>query len=134
MGLTDLEFLAQYLLLRHAQAHPEVLDGSTQAAFAKLAKAGLIGANLAQRLIEATRLVRQVQGMLRLTVGPAFDADSGTEGLKASLARAAGMADFKALHDALAASAQEVHEIFIDTIEDPARKLGAALGAEAKQP
>ncbi|MHA1152134.1 MAG: bifunctional [glutamine synthetase] adenylyltransferase/[glutamine synthetase]-adenylyl-L-tyrosine phosphorylase [Alphaproteobacteria bacterium] len=138
-GLTDLEFLAQYLLLRHAQAHPEVLDGSTQVAFAKLAKAGLIGSSLAQRLIEATRLVRQVQGMLRLTVGPAFDADAGTEGLKASLARAAGMTDFAALHDALAASAREVHEIFVDQIEEPARELGAELGraeigAGAKQP
>ncbi len=93
----------------------------------------LIGATLAQRLIEATRLMRQVQGMLRLTVGPAFDADSGTEGLKASLARAAGMTDFAALHDALAASAREVHEIFIDTIEEPARKLGAQLDTGAKQ-
>ena len=126
-GLTDLEFLAQYLMLRHAQAHPEVLDGSTQAALEKLARAGLIGANLARRLIEATRLVRQVQGMLRLTSGPAFDADSGTEGLRASLARAAGMDDFATLRGALAASAQEVHEIFIDTIEEPARKLGANL-------
>ena len=132
-GLTDLEFLSQYLMLRHAQAHPEVLDGSTQAAFAKLARAGLIGANLARRLIEATLLVRQVQGMLRLTAGPAFDADSGTEGLQASLARAAGMDDFTALRGALAASAQEVHEIFIDTIEEPARKLGANLEG-TKQP
>jgi glutamate-ammonia-ligase adenylyltransferase len=127
-GLTDLEFLAQYLLLRHAQAHPELLDGSTQAVFAKLAKAGLIGPARAQRLIETTRLVRQVQGMLRLTVGPAFDADTGTEGLKASLAHAAGMDNFAALRNALIASAREVHEIFIDTIEEPARKLGAELG------
>ena len=44
------------------------------------------------------------------------------------------MADFKALHDALAASAGEVHEIFIDTIDEPARRLGAELGAEAKKP
>ena len=38
------------------------------------------------------------------------------------------MADFAALKGALAASAREVHEIFIDTIEEPARKLGAELG------
>jgi hypothetical protein len=63
-------------------------------------------------------------------VGPAFDADGATEGLQASLARAAGMTDFGALRNALAASAREVHEIFIDTIEEPARKLGANLGAE----
>ncbi len=127
-GLTDLEFLAQYLLLRHVHAHPEVLDGSTQAVFAKLAGAGLIGASLARRLIEATRLMRQVQGMLRLTAAPAFDADSGTESLQASLARAAGMRDFAALRDALITTAQEVHEVFIDRIEAPARALGAELG------
>jgi glutamate-ammonia-ligase adenylyltransferase len=127
-GLTDLEFLAQYLLLRHAHEHPEILDASTGAVYAKLAGAGLIGSSLAQRLIEATRLMRQVQGMLRLTAAPAFDADRGTEGLQASLARAAGMTDFASLRQALIATAQEVHEVFIDRIEEPARAAGAGLG------
>ncbi|MHA1599452.1 MAG: bifunctional [glutamine synthetase] adenylyltransferase/[glutamine synthetase]-adenylyl-L-tyrosine phosphorylase [Alphaproteobacteria bacterium] len=122
-GLTDLEFLAQYLLLRHASAHPEILDGATQAAFAKLAGAKLLGTSLAQRLIEATRLIRQIQGMLRLTVGPAFDADSGPDGLKASLARAAGIADFATLRETLVSTARMVHEVFVDTIEAPAEKL-----------
>jgi glutamate-ammonia-ligase adenylyltransferase len=130
-GLTDLEFLAQYLLLKHAHEHPEVIDASTQAVYAKLARAGLIGPSLAQRLIAATRLIRQVQGMLRLTAAPAFDADSGTDSLKASLARAAGTRDFAALRSALITTAREVHEIFIDRIEDPARALGAEL-SEAK--
>ena len=112
-------------MLGHANDHPQIIDASTQAGFAKLAEAGLLGPALARRLIEATRLVRQVQGMLRLTAAPAFDADGGTEGLQASLARAAGMADFAALRDALAASAKAVHEIFLDTIEEPARKLAA---------
>ena len=126
-GLTDLEFLAQYLLLRHAHDHPEVLDASTQAVFAKLAQAELLGGALAQRLIDATRLVRQVQGMLRLTAAPAFDADSGTPGLQESLARAAGMDDFPALRNALVSSAQVVHEVFIEIIEEPARAAGAKL-------
>jgi [glutamine synthetase] adenylyltransferase / [glutamine synthetase]-adenylyl-L-tyrosine phosphorylase len=125
-GLTDLEFLAQYLLLRHASSHPEILDGTTQAAFAKLARAKLIGGSLAQRLIEATRLMRQIQGMLRLTVGPAFDADSGTDGLKATLARAAGVADFATLRDTLVSTAQMVHEVFVDRIEAPAARCAAA--------
>ena len=119
-GLTDLEFLAQYLLLRHAHAHPRILDGATQAAFAKLAGAGLLGGSLAQRLIDATRLFRQVQGLLRLTVGPAFDADSGTDGLQASLARAADMADFATLRDRMVGTAQTVHEVFVEMIEAPA--------------
>ncbi len=124
-GLTDLEFLAQYLLLRHAAAHPEILDGATETAFAKLAGAKLLGGTLAQRLIEATRLMRQIQGMLRLTVGPAFDADSGTEGLKTSLARAAGVADFTTLRATLVSTAQMVHEVFVDMVEDPAQVAAA---------
>lgn len=125
-GLTDLEFLAQYLLLRHASAHPEILDGATQIAFAKLADAKLLDAPLAQRLIEATRLMRQIQGMLRLTVGPAFDADSGTDGLKASLARAAGVTDFVTLRETLVSTAQMAHEVFVDKIEAPAASRTSA--------
>jgi len=131
-GLTDLEFLAQYLLLRHAPAHPEILDGATQRAFAKLAGAKLLGGTLARRLIEATRLVRQIQGMLRLTVGPAFDADSGTDGLKASLARAAGMSDFAALRATLVSTAQMVHEVFVEMVEEPAQAAAARRDSKDK--
>ena len=63
-----------------------------------------------------------------------FDADSGTEGLQASLARAAGMDDFATLRSTLAASAGEVYEIFLDTIEEPARKLGAEPAEGTIQP
>ncbi len=44
------------------------------------------------------------------------------------------MADFKSLRGALAAGAAEAHEIFIDTIEEPGRKLGAELGGGTKKP
>ena len=92
-----------------------------------------MGPALAERLIEATRLVRQIQGMLRLTAAPAFDADTGGEGLQASLARAAGMADFAALRAALIATTQVVHEVFIEMSEEPARAAGASLdGGETK--
>ena len=131
-GLTDLEFLAQYLALRHAHNHPEILDSSTQAVFAKAAEAGVLGPALAGRLIEATRLIRQVQGMLRLTAGPAFDADTGTEGLQESLARAAGMPDLTTLRSSLIATAQTVHEVFIEMIEEPAKDAAARLEARVE--
>jgi len=124
-GLTDLEFLAQYLLLRHAATHPEIIHGSTQTVFARLADAGLLDTDRAKRLIEATRLIRQIQGMLRLTAAPAFDADQGSESLKTALARAAGLDDFGALRARLIETAQAVHEIFVETIEAPARAAQA---------
>ncbi|MDH3474969.1 MAG: bifunctional [glutamine synthetase] adenylyltransferase/[glutamine synthetase]-adenylyl-L-tyrosine phosphorylase, partial [Rhodospirillales bacterium] len=128
-GLVDLEFLAQYLQLRHAAEHPELLDGSTQAAFAKLAEAGLIGRSLGGRLIEATRLMRQVQGFLRLTVGGDLDESAAPEGLKASLAQATGAADLESLKARLTTTAQVVHEAFIETIEEPARVAAERLAA-----
>jgi len=131
-GLVDLEFLAQYLQLRHGAAHPEVFDPSTQIAFAKLVKAGLVGASLGGRLIEATRLMRQVQGYLRLTVGDGFDESTATNGLKASLAEATGTADFAALREALITSAQTAHEAFIEIIDEPAK--AAADRVEAARP
>lgn len=126
-GLLDLEFLAQYHILRHARTAPSVIDGSTQGAFAKLAAAGNLGPALAQRLSEATRLMRQVQGMLRLIAAPAFDADSGTASLKAALATAGGRPDFDSLRAALVATARDVHEIFVELIEEPAREAGADI-------
>jgi glutamate-ammonia-ligase adenylyltransferase len=42
-GLVDLEFLAQYLQLRHAHDHPEALAGRPDLAFARLAEADILG-------------------------------------------------------------------------------------------
>ena len=125
-GLIDLEFIAQYLQLRHAHEKPEVLDPSTQAAFARLAGAGCLDARSADFLIEATRLFRRVQGVLRLTVGPAFDADTLPAGLQAVLAREAEMPDFASLRAYLVETAQASTEIYRSIVEEPAERLQAA--------
>ncbi len=129
-GLVDLEFLAQYLQLRHGAAHPKVLDRSSQGAFAKLAEAGLIGASLAGRLIEATQLMRQVQGYLRLTTSGDLDGEAAPEGLRAALAEAAGAPDFAALTDTLITTAQVAHEAFVEIIEEPARQAAARVAGD----
>ena len=120
-GLMDLEFLAEYLILRHAHTNPGIVDGSTQGAFAKLAEAGLLDAARAKTLIEATRLMREVQGMLRLIAAPAFDADQGSGSLQACLARAAAMETFTDLRSALESTAREVHRIFAELIGQPGK-------------
>jgi glutamate-ammonia-ligase adenylyltransferase len=119
-GLVDLEFLAQYLQLRHLPAHPGIADVATEGAFAKLAEAGLLGGATAQRLIEASRLLRAVQGFLRLTAGAEFDETQASDGLKASLARAGGAPDFAALKASLIAAAQGVLDAYEAIVEEPA--------------
>src|SRR3546814_4394856 len=96
-GLIDLDFLAQYLQLRHAAERPEVLSTSPQQAFARLADAGVLEEAQTARLIEATRFLRQVPEALRLTVGPAFDADPLTPPLQAARTPRPGLHSFAAL-------------------------------------
>ncbi len=119
-GLIDLEFLAQTLQLRHAHDHPEVLAENTQDAFARLADAGLLDRAEADSLIDATRLMRRVQGLLRLLAGDGFDENRAPEGLKAQLAAACGADDFEALRRRVLATAERVRHIFARHVPTPA--------------
>lgn len=130
-ALYDLDFLAQYLQLRHAEAYPEVLNRSTAAAFAALAEAGLLDSESADFLAEATRLWRRVQGFLRLTVGDSFDEAKALPGLKAALARAAGAEDFETLKGKLAETAQGVSQCYSELVAEPARRARAARDGAA---
>jgi glutamate-ammonia-ligase adenylyltransferase len=121
-GLIDLEFIAQYLQLRHAAQHPEVLSAGTEAAFEKLAAAGYLAPRKAQMLARATRFMRQVQGMLRLTVGPAFDADRLPQGLQTALARGGGLKDFATLRTCLIETSAEVEAAYKEIIDEPAER------------
>jgi glutamate-ammonia-ligase adenylyltransferase len=137
-GLVDLEFLAQYWQLRYAREHPDILAGNTQDAFMKLGQAKLIDETAARLLVDATKLMRRVQGLLRLTVGSGFDEATASQGIKKTLARAARptsesgdeSVDFDRLKETLTATANAVHKIFVETIEEPAARLDRDSVAE----
>jgi glutamate-ammonia-ligase adenylyltransferase len=122
-GLTDLEFMAQYLLLKHAAEVPDIINGATGAVFEKLTENGLLDRETGRALIEATRLIREIQAMLRLTAGPAFNADEGTESFKAALARAAGHKNFAELRADLLDTSARVYAHYKDMIEEFAEIL-----------
>ncbi|HEY9163562.1 MAG TPA: glutamate-ammonia-ligase adenylyltransferase, partial [Magnetovibrio sp.] len=67
-GLVDVEFIAQYLQLRHAHAHPEILDTNVRAALNNIKHAELLDAPTVDGLIAALDLWQSLQGLLRLTV------------------------------------------------------------------
>ena len=92
-GLIDLEFIAQYLQLRHAHDRPGVLDTNTTGAYARLARAGVIPEGIANELTEATLLARNVQGILRLCSETQIDEGRLPAGLAKVLAQAGGAAD-----------------------------------------
>ena len=68
-GLVDVEFIAQYLQLRHGAASPEILVRDPVAVLEAVGSRGLIDPGVAERLAAAALLWRNLQGVLRLTVG-----------------------------------------------------------------
>ncbi|HYM33732.1 MAG TPA: bifunctional [glutamine synthetase] adenylyltransferase/[glutamine synthetase]-adenylyl-L-tyrosine phosphorylase [Candidatus Cybelea sp.] len=100
-GLLDLEFIAQYLLLRHANAHPAVLTGSTVDAFRRLGAAKLLPEDVADDLSNAARFLSALQSVIRLCMGGSFDPANTPEGLKRLLASVGGTANFSALKNKL---------------------------------
>ena len=111
-GLLDLEFVAQYLQLREAHRHPAVLDGNTAEAFRRLGAAGVLDEEEARFLAAATRIWRNLQGLLRLTVGRNFDPETAPEALKRRLARTGRAVDFPTLERNLEKMSETVRAAF----------------------
>ncbi|WP_246116884.1 bifunctional [glutamine synthetase] adenylyltransferase/[glutamine synthetase]-adenylyl-L-tyrosine phosphorylase [Denitrobaculum tricleocarpae] len=122
-GLVDVEFLAQYLQLKHAAESPDILSPSSCESFAECQKAGIIGEKEAGRLIATHKLLREIQGLLRLTTGEAFDDSTASDDLKIALCRATGLESFAQVKDALITQTDACYEIYQEYIERPHASL-----------
>jgi len=126
-GLFDLDFLAQFLLLRHAPEHKQVLARRAPQIFRQLAQVGLLDPAIAEELCDAFRLWQTLQALLRLTMGgdeADFDQDAAPEGLKQILCASAGVADYPALLQKMVTTAARAYAIYTDMVDAPARRLG----------
>ena len=111
-GLIDVEFIAQYLQLRHGAERPQILANSTREALANALAAHVLADEDGHTLVEAHRLWQAVQGLLRLSVEGRFEAKDAPDALQRALARAAGASDFAALEARVLATAARVKVIF----------------------
>lgn len=132
-GLVDCEFIAQYLQLRHAHEHPDILDTGTVSAYRNLAAAGLLPQTTADQLIEATRLWRRLQGLLRLTMDGPADPKNFPPPLKQLLAVAGQKDNFETLESGIKNVAGLAHGHFQDIIETPAAEICAARETAPKE-
>ena len=88
-GLIEAEFLAQYLQLRLLPDHPSMRTVSTEQAFLQAAEVAALRAADARLLVDAVRLYRRLQAVLRLSVQDRFASDTAPAGLRHALMRAA---------------------------------------------
>jgi glutamate-ammonia-ligase adenylyltransferase len=118
-GLTDLDFLAQFLVLAHACDHPGLLARDTGSVFAAAREAGLLSPADATALGEAHRMIGDVQLWQRFTVEEAFDPAAVPVRVLKRIATAVGRPDTKVLRAELDEMRAGVRAIF-------KRILGAA--------
>ena len=112
-GLLDIEFIAQYLVLRHGRQFPGLLVQATSAILARALTQGLIDAGTGQALIDAHKLYSSVMQMQRLTLESGVEASSAGEGVKRRIAAAADLPDFGKLERELAGTRAKVRAIFM---------------------
>jgi glutamate-ammonia-ligase adenylyltransferase len=113
-----------------------VLRQNTAAALAVLAEAGVLDAAAAADLLDALRLWRNLQGLVKLTVQEPFDEAAATPASRALLARCVGAIDFarlKADMDAAASHALAHYEALIEAPAAAARARLAALPSPEEQ-
>jgi len=133
-GLVDAEFIAQYLQLRHASEHPEILSPNAVAALGKLADTGLLDKAVAADLIDALQLWHRIQAVMRVTTSAALDDATSPEGPRTAVVHAAGVKDFAALTARMDETAARVHAHFTELIDAPADRVRPGIAGKDAQP
>jgi len=126
-GLFDIDFVAQYLALRHGAERPDLLDPHPAEMLRRASEAGFIDRADAERLRGARTLLSDVQGLLRLTLNgdeAAFDDASAPEGQRRLIAVTEGAEDLAELRARIAAETAAARAIYRRIVEQPARDAG----------
>ncbi|MBT3071291.1 bifunctional [glutamine synthetase] adenylyltransferase/[glutamine synthetase]-adenylyl-L-tyrosine phosphorylase [Rhodomicrobium sp. Az07] len=111
-GLIDVEFIAQFLQVMHANRLPDILDQNTEAALRKLVAAGVLDPEDGGRLIHAAELYNDVSQILRLCTEGAFDPAAAPRDLVEVLLHVTGEPDIARLEGRLRDTYAEVAALF----------------------
>ncbi len=112
-GLIDLEFIAQYLQLVHAERLPDILDTSTARVLDKAWQLRVLPVEEAEVLRPAVQLYQDLTQILRLCLAGPFDPKTAGAGLLRLLARAADVPDFATLDATVIETQRKVRESFV---------------------
>ncbi|WP_417789792.1 bifunctional [glutamine synthetase] adenylyltransferase/[glutamine synthetase]-adenylyl-L-tyrosine phosphorylase [Terasakiella pusilla] len=122
-GIVDIDFIAQFLQLNYANAHPDILQNSTPDVLAKAREIGILTEDVASDLITAIDLWTIIQGYLRLTVAAELKKADGGElphALKQDLVQATGEPTFDMLYERMTNAATQVMTHYTTLIDEPA--------------
>jgi glutamate-ammonia-ligase adenylyltransferase len=121
-GLVDIEFIAQYLMLRHGPQHPELFSTTATVALEHLKDAGFLDSGAAGALAEASRLYQGLTQLMRLAVSEAFRPADAPRGLTELLLRVGDAPDLSNLEALLADTQKRTREIFTSVVGEVAER------------
>ena len=131
-GLVDIEFIAQYLMLREAAHARKVLRRDIAGAIEALGEAGLLEPQAVQVLGDALALLRAARVFLTLL----FDGTPDTEVLKgsagATLARCIGAVDFARLDADITTACTAVRQCYDRLVAEPAQRASRSQAEHRK--
>jgi glutamate-ammonia-ligase adenylyltransferase len=122
-GLTDIDFIAQALILAHAKAHPSLIGLRLEATFEEARRKDLISDEDVRKLIEAHQVFNSVLQWQRLTIEGQFDPSAVSPAILNRLATVAGLPDAKVLLTHLGEMQQEVRRVFKHVLGNNAQLL-----------
>ncbi len=96
-GQVDIDFISQYLVLKHAVDFPDIIAGDPVIALAQAHLLGLIDPVTGDRLIFAARLWHRLQQVIRLIVGGKLEEEKLGPTARKHMAQITGEPDFGAL-------------------------------------
>ena len=117
-GLTDLDFMAQALVLAHADDVPQLVGAGTESAFEIAAEAGLLARAEARAVVHAHRVLNDVFQWQRLMIEGRFDAARVPAAILRRLAGVVGLPTPEALLEHLADLRSDTRRLFDELCRD----------------
>lgn len=102
-GLVDLEFIAQFLQLRHAPEAPDLLHTGTTTVLRTAARLGFLPLADAEILLPAAELYHELTQVMRLAIDGPFNPQEAPRGVQRLVAEAAGLPEISRVAAHLAA-------------------------------
>jgi glutamate-ammonia-ligase adenylyltransferase len=112
----DMDFLAQYFVLLHANKHPEIISNSTAEVFHNLMNCNLIDKKTGKELLAANQYLNALFALLRLCGGGILDEGTAPHGLKQLINATLGNSDFETTKENLLVNLTAIRKYFAEFI------------------
>jgi len=117
-GVIDLEYIAQFLLLKHAYDYPEIMDTNTVTAFNNLSEHKILKQKDAEFLMETVKFYYSLQSVIRLIGKEVPEEGNMIKGMKDALIQSTETEKFAKLRAKLVKTQKHVQKLFKRIILD----------------